>query len=138
MLRMVVTRAMLAMQVIARTHRARSKQNRIFRGFGVSEAQSGATIVVVELPSSVFNIEAAKRAAYVMMRRATVVFEDMPSGVRCLISGLATPSEPMGILERDFRRELIDQELRLSIESKTQPMRDAILGLAFSRTGLQG
>ena len=106
----------------------------------MTEPQSGTTAVVfvVELPSRVFNVEAGKRAAYAMMRRATVVFEDMPSGVRCLVSSLSTPSEPLDVLERDFRRELIDQELRLSIEAKTQSLRDAILGLAFSRTGLQG
>lgn len=104
----------------------------------MSEPQSSSTTIVVELPSSVFNIEAAKRAAYVMMRRVTVIFEDSSSGVRCVLNGIAVPSETADLLERDFRRELIDQDLRMSIEAKTQPMRDAILGLAFSRTGLQG
>jgi hypothetical protein len=33
--------------------------------------------------------------------------------------------------------EVLDQELRLSTEAKTEDLRNAILGLAFSRTGLQ-
>jgi len=40
-------------------------------------------------------------------------------------------------LERDFRRELLDQDLRINLEARTEPIRTAILGLAFSRTGLQ-
>lgn len=93
--------------------------------------------IAVDIPTSVFGVEAAKRAAYVLMRRLTVTFVDSPSGVTCQLQGTATPAEPAATLERDFRRELLDQELRISIEQRTQPLRDAILGLAFSRTGLQ-
>jgi len=43
----------------------------------------------------------------------------------------------MATAERDLRREVVDHDLRISIEQRTSPYRDAILGLAFSKTGLQ-
>ena len=37
-----------------------------------------------------------------------------------------------------FRREVTDQQLRMVIEERTSGYRDLVLGLAFSKTGLQG
>ena len=39
--------------------------------------------------------------------------------------------------ERELRAEVLDQDLRASIARETEPVRNAILALAFSRTGLQ-
>ena len=39
---------------------------------------------------------------------------------------------------RDLQAEVLDQDLRASISRETEPARNAILALAFSRTGLQG
>jgi His-Xaa-Ser system protein HxsD len=38
----------------------------------------------------------------------------------------------------NFKRELLDQQLRLQIKKETEPARNLILAYAFSRTGLQG
>ena len=84
-----------------------------------------------------FSLEALKRAAYVLMARATVAFETSNLEVRCTIIP-TTETMDLQLLERDFRREVIDQDLRMEIEARTEPMRNAILGLTFSRTGLQG
>ncbi len=91
----------------------------------------------VVLPLAMFSPEASKRAAYVLMARATVGFAVSDSDIRCTITPTAT-TEDRARLERDFRREVIDQDLRIDIEGRTEPMRNAILGLTFSRTGLQG
>lgn len=104
----------------------------------MSPASAHSDTIVVEYPKAMFNHEAAKRAAYVLMRRIDVAFDETATSMRCSIRSLAEAPEDPIVLERDFRRELVDQDLRLSLEAKTQPMRDAILGLAFSRTGLQG
>ena len=88
------------------------------------------------MPSAVFGFEAVKRAAYSFMKRATVVFEDGSEGLTLIVSPLE-PSADLELLERDFRRELLDQDLRMNLEARTEPIRTAILGLAFSRTGLQ-
>ena len=90
----------------------------------------------VDFPSSIVNPEAIKRSAYALMARATISFAETPTGLRCTIHPLST-QENIETLERDFRREVIDQDLRISISEQTDPLRTAILGLAFSRTGLQ-
>ena len=40
--------------------------------------------------------------------------------------------------KRDLQAEVLDQDLRASISRETEPVRNAILAMAFSRTGLQG
>jgi len=37
----------------------------------------------------------------------------------------------------DFKKEILDQNLRLKIKRETEPMRNLILGYVFSKTGLQ-
>ena len=90
----------------------------------------------INLSSGAFSIEAAKRAAYSLMERATASFQDGSDGLSVVLSPLASNCDLNG-LERDFRRELLDQDLRINLEARTEPIRTAILGLAFSRTGLQ-
>lgn len=91
----------------------------------------------VLFPLAMFNLEALKRAAYVLMPRASIAFDVSNSEVRCTITPTSPKEEP-DLIERDFRREVVDNDLRISIEARTEPMRNAILGLTFSRTGLQG
>lgn len=93
-------------------------------------------VVVVDLPSSNFSFEAAKRAAYTLMARVSVSFSETSDAIRCELSP-AVSGVDMQLAERDFRREVLDQDLRISIEQRTGPYRNAILGLAFSKTGLQ-
>ncbi|WP_408591832.1 hypothetical protein [Novosphingobium sp.] len=90
----------------------------------------------VTLPAPGFALEAVKRAAYVLMPTLSVTFAVTSELITCELTP-ANPDVDMVRAERDFRREVLDQDLRLSIEAKTAPIREAILGLAFSRTGLQ-
>jgi len=92
--------------------------------------------LVLSFPLSMFSLEGIKRATYALMARATVRFETTPGEVRCILIPTSLKEEPEA-LERDFRREVVDQDLRISIEAQTEPVRNAILGLTFSRTGLQ-
>ena len=41
-------------------------------------------------------------------------------------------------LQREFRNEVLDQDLREVIGAETAGVRNAVLAYAFSRTGLQG
>ena len=92
---------------------------------------------VVTFPADLYDPAALKRAAYALMARATVSIEMQGSEIHCSITPEVRDCN-CAILERDFRREVLDQDLRLVIESKTEMMRDTILGLTFSRSGLQG
>ena len=91
----------------------------------------------IELPAAGFSLEAAKRAAYELMARINVSFSANEHSLRCELSPVS-PDIDMVLAERDFRRSVLDHELRISIEQQTEPLRTAILALAFSNTGLQG
>ena len=72
------------------------------------------------------------------MRSISVQIDETTSEWRCKVT---PPSDGLQLepsIEALFRREVLDQNLRLAIEAETEPLRTAILGLAFSRTGLQG
>jgi His-Xaa-Ser system protein HxsD len=93
--------------------------------------------VLVEVPATGFSLGAAKRAAYDLMALVDVSFSANEQTLSCALSP-ARPDVDMTSAERDFRRALLDHELRQSIEQQTDPLRTAILALAFSKTGLQG
>jgi His-Xaa-Ser system protein HxsD len=92
--------------------------------------------VLIEFPATGFSFEAAKRAAYDLMARVDVSFSVTDQSLSCELSPVKADVD-MASAERDFRRSVLDHELRLSIERQTEPLRTAILGLAFSNTGLQ-
>lgn len=101
-----------------------------------TESQKAASFDV-SLSLSMYSLDALKRAAYAMMHRISVKFDISNELVCCTIVPLSS-NEDAAILERDFLREVNDHDLRISIEAKTEQTRTAILGLTFSRTGLQG
>ncbi|AMK26216.1 MULTISPECIES: hypothetical protein [Sphingobium] len=90
----------------------------------------------VQLSRAVFSVEAVKRASYSLMALYDVSVTLSDDDIVCTLTP-ATKASPMETAERDFRREVVDQDLRISIEQRTEAYRDTILGLAFSRTGLQ-
>lgn len=91
----------------------------------------------VGLSRAAFSIESVKRASYSLMARYDVSLVLSDSEILCTLTP-ATSAVQMETAERDFRREVVDQDLRISIEQRTETYRDTILGLAFSQTGLQG
>jgi His-Xaa-Ser system protein HxsD len=95
-----------------------------------------APAIEVAFPIEGFGIEAVKRAAYMLMARVQIDFVLADKRIVCTLTPV-TAAVDLQAAERDFRREVLDQDLRLSMEAQTSAMRDVILGLAFSRTGLQ-
>ncbi|MCA9130740.1 MAG: hypothetical protein KDB22_26825 [Planctomycetales bacterium] len=90
----------------------------------------------LEFDESIHNVDAIKRAAYAMMKRAVCNIRMVDGVLVCELT--AASDEPLEGLARDFRREVLDQDLRLSIEAQTEPLRNLVLGLAFSRVGQNG
>jgi His-Xaa-Ser system protein HxsD len=102
-----------------------------------SSDTSKAASFDVAFSLSMYSVDALKRAAYVMMHRISVKFDISNEQVCCTITPLSD-KEQASVIERDFLREVNDHDLRISIEAQTEQTRTAILGLTFSRTGLQG
>lgn len=102
----------------------------------VAAPHSGASLVV-ELCASAYSIEAVHRAAYALMASVDVRVLAAEPAIVCELR-LLTRALDAEAAELAFRREVTDQELRIAIEQQTGSYRDLILGLAFSKTGLQG
>lgn len=91
----------------------------------------------ISISKEIYSIEAIKRAVYSMMHRASIEIEVRENEFVCLVNPLIE-SEDLRVTKRDLLREILDQDLRISIAAETEQSRNAILGLTFSRTGLQG
>lgn len=92
----------------------------------------------VRFDPAAYALEAVQKAAYRFIDRLTIVIANQDSQLVCdieLVPGIATPIEHV---VADFKRELLDQQLRLQIKNETTDVRNLILSFAFSRTGLQG
>jgi len=100
------------------------------KGIGEPETRT------IDFPATAFSLEAIKRASYTLMAQLNVALGQEHDRTLCTLTS-TMPGTDLDQLEQAFRREVLDQDLRLSLEEKTEPMRSAILGLAFSRTGLQ-
>ncbi|VVE00815.1 His-Xaa-Ser system protein HxsD [Pandoraea commovens] len=91
----------------------------------------------LELDAEFYSPEAVQKSAYRFIDRLTVVISRVGGDVICEIdvnNGIETSVDN---LLANFKRELLDQQLRAQIKAETEPVRNLILAYAFSRTGLQ-
>ncbi len=92
----------------------------------------------VRFPIAVFPLEAVKKAAYRVSADCAVDIQLDGGEIVCrLLLSSATTLEERDELERRFRTEVLDQDLRSLIAAETQSIRNVVLAHAFSRTGLQ-
>jgi His-Xaa-Ser system protein HxsD len=90
----------------------------------------------VRFAAGLYNIDAIKRAAYRISDRARVEIEPSETGVVCRLYPLKAVTEADQLaIENDFSIEVLDQDLRQTIASETEGVRNLILSIAFSKTG---
>jgi His-Xaa-Ser system protein HxsD len=103
-----------------------------------STADSGEAFRALQLSSAVYELEAVKRAAYRFADRIAVEITPFGEIINCRLIALSQASaKQLDQIASDFRIEVLDQDLRLKIAAETEPLRNLILSLAFSKTGLQ-
>ena len=92
----------------------------------------------VTFDTRVYALPIIKKAAYRYLKSfATEITLEGDTWI-CMLKFVApTDAGAVEAAERNFRAEVLDQDLRASIARETEPGRNAILALAFSRTGLQ-
>lgn len=90
----------------------------------------------VRLSSKVFDLDAVKKAAYSLSDKASVEIEINGEEISCTLRPLKATLE-LGILEDQFRRTVLDYDLRARISRETESVRNLVLSIAFSKTGLQ-
>lgn len=89
--------------------------------------------------ASVYAADSIKKAAYTIAAQAAVEIRRVGLEWQCEFHFLRpTPPALMQEAVASFRIEVLDQDLRASIANETREVRNAILSVAFSKTGLQG
>jgi His-Xaa-Ser system protein HxsD len=89
--------------------------------------------VRLTLDSSVYSLDAVKKAAYRFSDRFAADISATPDQIICDLTyapGLGEGEQASMVAE--FRKELLDQDLRETIGRETAAVRNAILAVAFS------
>ncbi len=91
----------------------------------------------LELDPSVYSTEAVQKAAYRRMNSLTVDVRTDEGLLLCsLQSCQGVDDEAFALAVEEFRKDILDEQLRLKLKAETADVRNLILGLVFSRTGL--
>jgi His-Xaa-Ser system protein HxsD len=90
--------------------------------------------------NGVYSIGAIKKAAYRFTDRCSFDFQPAEGNTTLAILSFSpdVTADEKAALQREFRNEVLDQDLREVIGAETAGVRNAVLAYAFSRTGLQG
>lgn len=94
--------------------------------------------IVVAFPTAAHSLESVKKAAYRLSAAFSFQFDVQGNTIVCSMF----PIRDLNAGEREdakhrLRNEVLDQDLRIVVATETQAIRNAVLALAFSRTGLQ-
>jgi His-Xaa-Ser system protein HxsD len=81
------------------------------------------------------SLDAVQRAAYRFSDRMSCEISEGPDVIG-VVMRLTEESEDPVLVEADFRNEVLDQVLRERIRAETGDLRNLVLALAFSKTGL--
>lgn len=91
----------------------------------------------IQLDASVYSLEAIEKAAYRFIDRFAAVISIEGNYVVLNLSFDSNYASMSENILADFKKELLDQNLRLKIKKETEAIRNLILSYAFSKSGLQ-
>lgn len=84
-----------------------------------------------------FAVEALQKAAYRSMNALTVDMVAEEERILCHLSAnIGVDDNTFQLAVQEFKKDVLDYQLRLRLDSETKPVKNYILGLAFSKTGL--
>ncbi len=90
----------------------------------------------VSLDRSAYSADAIQRAAYRFSDRLALDLKRAEGAFVCTLVMNDELGDRADEIAADFRTEVLDQVLRERIRSETEDVRNLILALAFSNTGL--
>lgn len=94
--------------------------------------------VALEFELGLYEAEDIQKASYRMLRYATVDIKSSGGRLTCVVTANHDlPDADLESVIEEFKKELLDQRLRSKIFKETAAVRNLILGVAFSKTGLQ-
>jgi His-Xaa-Ser system protein HxsD len=96
-----------------------------------------STHELVTFSTAVFSTTAVKKAAYKFIKTFSADITEQDSLINCALrfSAVQKADETARIIS-DFRKEVLDQDLRESLKKETEQVRNLILALAFSKTAV--
>jgi His-Xaa-Ser system protein HxsD len=84
-----------------------------------------------------YDAQVLQKAAYRSMNFLTVdIAADMGQFICVLTSNISVDQSPFLSAVQEFKKDVLDYQLRHRLTIETQPIKNLILGLAFSKTGL--
>lgn len=93
--------------------------------------------MILELDENIYCLEVVQKASYRFIDRLTILISKAAGQVICEIEPVLGATAHLDEHVANFKRELLDQQLRKQIKDETEPARNLILAYAFSRSGLQ-
>ena len=96
-----------------------------------------ALSVKVDFDNKIYSLDVIKKAAYRFIDKFSVDLQLSGDVVSCTFNftGKTSP-ESAELLKENFKKEVLDQDLRESIANETLSLRNLILAHAFSKTSL--
>ena len=93
--------------------------------------------VLLVFDATVYSVVAIKKAAYRSINRFAVNIAKEGNEIKCGLTFKESATEPqVKIYLDEFKKEVLDQDLRESIKKETEGVRNLILAHTFSKTGL--
>ena len=92
----------------------------------------------LEIDEQLYCLEVVQKSAYRFIDRLTVLITKVNGQLVCEIEPVSGAEDLLVENIANFKRELLDQQLRKQIKDETESARNLILAYAFSRSGLQG
>lgn len=92
----------------------------------------------VAFSQRVYDLDTVKKAAYRFLDRFSTDFQVDGDQILCVLT--FSPLTARDVIEAaiaDFKKEVLDQDLRRSVAAETAAYRNAILALAFAPSKLQ-
>lgn len=84
-----------------------------------------------------YDAQVLQKAAYRSLNSLTVDITSGSGVFCCVLSSNIDVDEPVFLLAiQEFKKDVLDYQLRHQLAVETQPIKNLILGLAFSKTGL--
>ncbi len=96
-----------------------------------------AGLAELTFDSQLYGTEAIQKAAYRSMRAFTVDIKVDGGIILCkLIGNITTEQDAFERAVEEFRKDVLDYQLRAQLQIETAPIRNLIMGLAFSNARL--
>jgi len=86
--------------------------------------------------AALYSADAIQRAAYTLSDRLSCDVASDRGAYRCTLQLPDASSDEVDALLAAFRNEVLDETLRERVREQTHDVRNVILALAFSETGL--